>query len=87
MSAMAGASLPNLIAAGFVKAPLELERTYKGVRLTASIQSGGTVLFGGETCVTLSAAGGVAREVGAGHTSKRTAAGNQRLDFLAVPRS
>jgi predicted type IV restriction endonuclease len=62
MTAMAGARLPNLIAAGFVKAPLELERTYKGVRLTASIQSGGTVLFGGETCVTLSAAGGVARK-------------------------
>jgi predicted ATPase len=33
MTAMAEATLPNLIAAGFVQAPLELERTYKGVRL------------------------------------------------------
>jgi len=62
MTAMAEATVPNLIAAGFVKALLELERTYKGVRLTASIQPDGTVLFGGETCVTLSAAGGVARK-------------------------
>jgi hypothetical protein len=62
MTAMAEATLPNLIAAGFVKAPLELERTYKGVRLTASIQPGGTVLCGGETCETLSAAGGIARK-------------------------
>jgi predicted type IV restriction endonuclease len=60
--ALAEATLPNLIAAGFVKAPLELERTYKGVRLTASIQPSGTVRFGGADCVTLSAAGGVARK-------------------------
>ncbi len=40
----------------------EVERTYKGVRLTASIQSGGTVVFGSEVCATLSAAGGVARK-------------------------
>ena len=62
MTAMAEATLPDLIATGFVKAPLELERTYKGVRLTASVQPDGTVLCGGETCETLSAAGGVARK-------------------------
>jgi predicted type IV restriction endonuclease len=62
VAAMAGATLSNLIGAGFLNAPLELERTYKGVRLTASIQPSGTVSFGGETCVTLSAAGGVARK-------------------------
>ncbi len=62
MPAMTEATLPNLIAAGFVKAPMELERTYKGVRLTASIQPGGTVSFDGERCATLSAAGGVARK-------------------------
>jgi hypothetical protein len=45
-----------------VKAPLELERTYKGARLTASIQPSGTVRFGDADCVTLSAAGGVARK-------------------------
>ena len=62
ITAMAEATLPNLIAAGFVKVPLELERTYKGVRLTASIQPDGRVSFGGETGLTLSAAGGIARK-------------------------
>jgi hypothetical protein len=62
MTAMAEATLPNLIAAGFVKAPLELERTYKGVRLTASIRPDGQVTFGNESCVSLSAAGGIARK-------------------------
>lgn len=62
MTAMAEASLPNLIAAGFVNAPLELERTYKGVRLTATIELDGRVSFGGESCVSLSAAGGIARK-------------------------
>jgi len=56
------ATLANLIAAGIVKAPLELEKTYKGVRLTASIQPSGAVSFNGEDCMTLSAAGGVARK-------------------------
>jgi hypothetical protein len=51
-----------LIEAGLVKAPLELERTYKGVRVTASIRPSGTVCFGGEDCATLSTAGGVARK-------------------------
>jgi hypothetical protein len=50
------------MAAGLLKAPLELERTYKGVRLTASIQPSGTVRFSGANCGTLSAAGGVARK-------------------------
>jgi predicted type IV restriction endonuclease len=62
MAAMAEASLPNLISAGLLKTPLELERTYKGVRLIASISPNGTISFGGETCATLSAAGGVARK-------------------------
>jgi hypothetical protein len=62
MTAMAEATLPNLIAAGFVKAPLELERTYKGVRLTASLQPDGRISVGGETGLTLSAAGGMARK-------------------------
>jgi hypothetical protein len=62
MTALAEATLPNLIAAGFVKAPLELERTYKGVRLNASLQPDGRVSVGGETGLTLSAAGGMARK-------------------------
>jgi hypothetical protein len=61
-AAMVEATLPNFITAGFVKAPLELERIYKGVRLTASIQSNGAVSFGKETSLTLSAAGGLARK-------------------------
>ena len=62
MTAMAEATLPNLIEAGFVKVPLDLERTYKGIRLTASIEPDGSVCFGGESCVSLSAAGGIARK-------------------------
>ena len=61
MSAMAEATLPNLIAAGFARVPLELERTYKGVRLTAAIQQNGIVTFGGESFESLSAAGAMAR--------------------------
>ena len=41
---------------------MELERRYKGIRLTATIQSDGTVSFDGKTCVSLSLAGGVARK-------------------------
>jgi hypothetical protein len=62
MTAMADATLPNLIATGFVKAPLELERTYKGVKLTAMIEQGGTVTFGGASYDSLSTAGGMARK-------------------------
>jgi hypothetical protein len=62
MTAMAEATLPNLIAAGFVKAPLELERTYKGVKLTAMIEQDGTVTFGGGCYDSLSTAGGMARK-------------------------
>jgi hypothetical protein len=69
MTTVAEASLFNLLAAGFVKAPLEMERTYNGVRVSASIQPSRTVLFGGETCVTLSARRWRHPEVSAGHTS------------------
>lgn len=61
-AAMADATMANLISAGLLVTPLELERTYKVVRLTASIQPSGTVSFGGETALTLSGAGGVARK-------------------------
>ena len=62
MTAMADATLPSLIAAGFVKAPLELERTYKGVKLTATMEQGGAVTFGGASYDSLSTAGGMARK-------------------------
>ena len=61
MTAMAEATIPNLIAAGFVKAPLELERTYKGAKLTATVEQDGTVTFGGASYDSLSTAGGMAR--------------------------
>jgi predicted type IV restriction endonuclease len=60
--AMAEATLPNLIAAGIVKLPLELERTYKGVKLAAVIERDGTITFGGASYDSLSTAGGVARK-------------------------
>jgi predicted type IV restriction endonuclease len=62
MTAMAEATIPNLIAAGFVKAPLELERAYKGAKLTAMIEQDGTVTFGGGSYDSLSTAGGMARK-------------------------
>lgn len=62
MTAITEATLANLTAAGFVKAPLELERTYKGVKLTAMIEQDGTVTFGGASYDSLSTAGGMARK-------------------------
>jgi len=62
LAAMAEATVPNLISAGLIKAPLELERSYKGAKLTALIQPDGTVSFGGESYDSLSTAGGMARK-------------------------
>lgn len=62
MQAMAGARLPNLIAAGLLRTPAEVERTYKGVRLTALIREDGTVCFEGTLYDSLSVAGGMARK-------------------------
>lgn len=56
-------TLPNLIAAGLITAPLGVERDYKGVKLTAVIQPDGTVFFGGESYDSLSTAGGFARKM------------------------
>ncbi|MBI1788254.1 MAG: hypothetical protein HYR60_11980 [Acidobacteria bacterium] len=54
--------MSNLIDAELVKAPLELERDYKGVKLTASIQPDGSISFGGKCYDSLSTAGGMARK-------------------------
>jgi hypothetical protein len=62
MKAMADASLQNLIGAGLIKPPLELEREYKGVRLTAVIETSGKVVFSGEAYDSLSTAAGMARK-------------------------
>ena len=62
MVAMSEGTLRNLIAAGLIKTPFELERSYKGVKLTATIQGDGTVSFGGQPYDSLSTAGGMARK-------------------------
>ena len=62
LAAMAEATVPSLISAGLIEVPLELERNYKGAKLTAVIQPDGTVTFGGESYDSLSTAGGMARK-------------------------
>ena len=56
-----GVSLAGLIAADIITPPFNLHRTYKGVELTARVESDGTVTFQGESFKSLSTAGGVAR--------------------------
>lgn len=56
-----GLRLLDLIEAGLVSAPLQLERDYKGVRLTATIQADATVVVDGQPYRSLSTAGGMAR--------------------------
>jgi predicted type IV restriction endonuclease len=58
----AGATLENLIAAGLIRPPLEIERDYKGKHLVAVIQPDGKIQFGGETYDSLSTAAGMARK-------------------------
>jgi hypothetical protein len=60
--AMAEATLESLIAFGLIKAPLELEREYKGAHLTAVVEQNGKVMFAGEAYDSLSTAGGMARK-------------------------
>jgi hypothetical protein len=56
------AKLSDLIQAGFIEAPLHLEREYKGVHLKAVVQVDGTVTVSGESYDSLSTAGGMARK-------------------------
>jgi len=51
----------DLIEAGLIIPPLELERRYKGVHLTATIQQDGRIVLDGRPYNSLSAAGGFAR--------------------------
>jgi predicted type IV restriction endonuclease len=62
MKLMADATLDNLIATGLVRPPLEVERDYKGVHVTAVIEQNGKVVFAGEAYDSLSTAGGMARK-------------------------
>ncbi len=61
MKAMADANLQNLIGSGLVRPPLEIERDYRGVHLTAVIDQNGKVVFAGQAYESLSTAGGMAR--------------------------
>jgi predicted type IV restriction endonuclease len=54
-------TVADLIAAGLIKPPLKLTRTYKGVDLEAVILPDGRVRFAGKDYDTLSAAGAAAR--------------------------
>ncbi len=56
-----GVRLVDLIQADLLKAPLELERTYRKTTLKAIIQADGKVVFGRESYDSLSIAGGMAR--------------------------
>jgi hypothetical protein len=55
------ASLQDLIQAALINPPLELEKTYKGHRLTARVERDGTVTSLGKTYDSLSTAAGMAR--------------------------
>ncbi len=57
-----GVSLGQLIGAGLVRAPLDLERHYKGADLTARIEGASRVVFAGQPYDSVSMAGGMARK-------------------------
>ncbi len=61
----------DLIKAGLVKPPLELEKDYKGVHLTATVLADGRIQFGGEAYDSLSTAGGMARRTVIGKPPNR----------------
>lgn len=54
-------SLQDLITAGLLRAPLELEKTYRGKRLTARVERDGSVSFDGKSYEAISTAAGMAR--------------------------
>lgn len=58
----AAVDVRTLISAGIIRAPLLLEREYKGVRLTAIIQADGAIECAGMTFDSLSTAAGMARK-------------------------
>lgn len=53
--------LSTLISAGALKAPLKLEKVYRGEKITGRVESDGTVSFAGKSYPTPSAAGAAAR--------------------------
>jgi len=55
-------TLAQLISGGLVRVPLEIERHYRGTRLTARIESADRILVGSAVYDSLSTAGGMARK-------------------------
>ncbi len=64
-------SLGQLIDAGLVRVPLDLEHRYKGEQLTARIEGPARVVFAGQTYDSLSTAAGMARKSIVGSPSGR----------------
>ena len=60
-SSWQGVTVQNLISAGLIRPPLELEKTYKGQRLTGRLEADGRVTCLGQTFDSLSTSAGVAR--------------------------
>ena len=56
------ASLSDLIDAGLLHPPVELERQFKGKRFQAKVEQDGTVVFDGKPYNSLSTAGGMAKK-------------------------
>jgi hypothetical protein len=54
-------TLAELIGAGLVRLPLDIEHRYRGTRLVARIEAADRITFGGSTFESLSLAGGIAR--------------------------
>jgi hypothetical protein len=61
-----GVTLGQLITAGLVRVPLDLEHRYHGTQLTARIEDAGRIVFNGSAYDSLSTAGGMARKSVAG---------------------
>lgn len=64
-------SLADLIAAGLIQLPLQIEREYKGHHLVAVIRQDGKVEFAGEQYGSLSTAGAMARKTVIGSPANR----------------
>jgi hypothetical protein len=62
ITAMGDANVGNLIEAGLIRPPLQIERDYKGVHLTAMVRPDGKVEFDGQAYDSLSTAAGIARK-------------------------
>ena len=66
LAAAAGRGVPDVIAAGLIRLPFDIEHRYRGVELRARIEGPDRVIFAGEAYDSLSTAGGVARKSVAG---------------------